>query len=92
MRSGVCYTHNAFKEPAMHKRMTITLDEDIYEGLYRTIGKRRMSQFIEDLLRPHVLNTALDDGYRAMAADKVRETEAMEWSNGLIADLADEAR
>jgi predicted CopG family antitoxin len=34
----------------MHKRMTITLDEAVYEGLYRTVGKRRMSQFIEDLL------------------------------------------
>ena len=54
----------------MHKRMTITLDEAVYEGLYRTVGKRRMSQFIEDLLRPHVLDTSLDDGYRAMAADK----------------------
>ena len=28
----------------MHKRMTITLDEAVYEGLYRTVGKRRMSQ------------------------------------------------
>ena len=35
----------------MHKRMTITLDEAVYDGLNRTIGKRRMSQFIEDLLR-----------------------------------------
>ena len=51
----------------MHKRMTITLDEAVYEGLNRTVGKRRMSQFIEDLLRPHVLDTALDEGYRAMA-------------------------
>ena len=34
----------------MHKRMTITLDEVVYDGLYRTIGKRRMSQFIEDLV------------------------------------------
>lgn len=57
----------------MHKRMTITLDEEVYEGLNRTIGKRRMSQFIEDLLRPHVLDTALDEGYRAMAADKGRD-------------------
>ena len=23
----------------MHKRMTITIDEAVYEGLYRTIGK-----------------------------------------------------
>ena len=76
----------------MHKRMTITLDEEVYEGLYRTIGKRRMSQFIEDLLRPHVMGTSLDAGYKAMAADKARETEAMEWCNALAEDVGDEAR
>lgn len=76
----------------MHKRMTITLDEAVYDGLYRTVGKRRMSQFIENLVKPHVLDTALDDGYRSMAADTEREMEAQAWTNGLIADLADEAR
>lgn len=76
----------------MHRRMTITLDEAVYEGLYRTIGKRRISQFIEDLVRPHVLDTSLDDGYRAMAADQAREAEALEWCNGLAGDLADDAR
>ena len=76
----------------MHKRMTITLDEEVYEGLYRTIGKRRMSQFIEDLLRPHVMDTTLDDGYRAMAADKAREKDALEWCNGLVGDMVEEAR
>ena len=55
----------------MHKKMTITLDEAVYDGLYRTIGKRKMSQFIEDLLRPHVLDTSLDAGYKAMAADQL---------------------
>jgi hypothetical protein len=76
----------------MHKRMTITLDEAVYEGLYRTIGKRRMSQFIEDLLRPHVLDSALDAGYRAMAADAEREGEAQEWGNALAKDMVNEAR
>ena len=76
----------------MHKRMTITLDEEVYEGLYRTVGKRRMSQFIEDLLRPHVVDTSLDDGYQAMAADKAREAEAVEWCNALAGDMADAAR
>jgi hypothetical protein len=76
----------------MHRRMTITLDEAVYEGLYRRIGKRRISQFIEDLVRPHVLDTSLDDGYRAMAADKEREVEALEWCNALTGDLADETR
>jgi hypothetical protein len=76
----------------MHKKMTISLDEAVYDGLYRTIGKRRMSQFIEDLLRPHVMDTALDDGYKAMAADKQREYEASEWANALAGDMTDEAR
>lgn len=76
----------------MHKRMTITLDETVYEGLYRTVGKRRISQFIEDLVRPHVMDTALDDGYRAMADDQEREMEAREWSNALASDMANEAR
>jgi len=79
-------------ETEMHKRMTITIDEAVYDGLYRTIGKRRMSQFIEELLRPHVLDSALDDGYRAMASDTAREAEAMQWCNAVAADMADEAR
>ena len=51
-----------------------------------------MSQFIEDLLRPHVLDTAMDEGYRAMAADTARETEAGEWANALAKDMVNEAR
>jgi len=76
----------------MHRRMTITLDEPVYEGLHRRIGKRRISQFIEDLVRPHVLDTSLDEGYQAMAADAEREAEASEWCNALAKDVADEAR
>ncbi|MFY9260410.1 MAG: hypothetical protein WAO71_07885, partial [Gallionella sp.] len=80
------------KEMKMHKRMTITLDEVVYEGLYRMVGKRRMSQFIEDLVRAHVVDTSLDDGYRAMAADKARETDAIEWCNALAGDMSNAAR
>ncbi len=76
----------------MHQKMTITVDEEVYDGLYRTVGKRHISQFIEDLVRPHVLNTSLDEGYKAMAADKAREAEAQEWCNGLAGDMAREAR
>ena len=51
-----------------------------------------MSQFIEDLLRPHVMDSALDDGYRAMAADAEREADAMAWCNALAKDMTDEAQ
>jgi hypothetical protein len=32
----------------MQKRMTITLDEVVCDGPYRTIAKRRISRFIDD--------------------------------------------
>ena len=76
----------------MPRRMTITLDETVYEGLHRTIGKRHRSRFIENLLRPHVLDTLLDDGYQAMAADTARESDAVEWCNALAQDMAHATR
>jgi hypothetical protein len=80
------------KELTVHKRMTITLDEAVYDGLYRNVGKRRMSQFIEDLVRPHVSGSALDAGYAQMACDTTRDAEAAEWINALSNDGADETR
>lgn len=50
----------------MHKRITVTLDEAVYEGLYWMVGRRRISQFIEDRVRPPVEGTSLDEGYRAV--------------------------
>lgn len=76
----------------MHKRMTITLDEAVYDGLYRTVGKRKMSQFIEDLLKPLVLDSSLDGGYKAMASDTLREAQAAEWCHALSGDAAHETR
>jgi hypothetical protein len=40
----------------------------------------------------HVLDTALDHGYRAMAADAERETQAHEWCNALAKDMNNESR
>jgi len=76
----------------MHREMTITLDEAVYEGLCRMVGRSKISQFIEDLIRPHVMHASLDEGYRAMAADKGREVQAQEWCNALAADMTDAAR
>jgi predicted CopG family antitoxin len=76
----------------MHKRMTITLDADVYDGLNRMVGKRRISQFISDIVRPHVSDSALDAGYRDMASDEARENEAGEWIAALADDGADAAR
>jgi predicted CopG family antitoxin len=70
----------------MKRKLTITVSEAVYEGLHRTIGRRRISQFIEKLARPHVMPLDMEASYRDMAADRTREQEAMEWSEALIAD------
>jgi predicted CopG family antitoxin len=70
----------------MSRKLTITVSEAVYEGLHRTIGRRRISQFIEKLARPHVLPQDIEESYRDMAADDAREREALEWSEGMIAD------
>lgn len=74
----------------MLKKLTITIDEDVYEGLHRIVGKRRISRFLNDLARPHVIDQDLEEGYRAMAADEEHEREAMEWIEGVISDVADD--
>ncbi|MGH8585573.1 MAG: addiction module antitoxin [Gammaproteobacteria bacterium] len=76
----------------MQKKLTISIDEAVYEGLHRVIGRRNISRFLEGLARPHILPAAIDEAYRQMAADEARETEAVEWAEGLVGDVADEAR
>lgn len=76
----------------MQKKLTITIEESVYRGLYERVGAGRISRFIEDLVRPHVLARELDDAYAAMARDSAREAEALEWSEGLAGDAGDDER
>jgi predicted CopG family antitoxin len=74
------------------KKLTITVDDEVYQGLHNVIGRRRISRFLNDLARPHVLPHDLAEGYRAMALDEQREREALEWAENLTGDIADEPR
>ena len=76
----------------MHKKLTISIDEQVYEGLYKVVGKGAISQFIEDLVRPYVIDDELDAAYKQMAEDESRELDALEWAEALIGDLANEPR
>lgn len=78
MRNMQCTAHIP-KKKTMQKRMTITMDEDVYKGLFWVIGRGKVSQFLQELARPHVLqNAALEEAYRAMAADPQYEAAADE--------------
>ncbi len=76
----------------MSKKLTITVDDEVYAGLHSIIGRRRISRFLNDLARPHVLPGDLAEGYKAMAAVEEREREATEWVENLTGDIADEPR
>ena len=76
----------------MTKKLTITIDDEVYDGLHRRIGRRRISRFLESLARPHVVDADLESAYRAMAEDEQRESEAEEWAEATVGDVADEPR
>ena len=76
----------------MPKKLTITVDAEVYDGLHCVIGRRRICRFLNDLARPHVVGQDLTAGYAAMAADEARETDADAWSENLVDDVADAPR
>lgn len=76
----------------MQKKLTITLDERVYDGLHSVVGRRKISRFIETLVRPHVIDKDLDKAYAEMARDEAREADALEWAEATVGDVAHETR
>ena len=76
----------------MQKKLTLTIDEEVYEGLRKNIGPRKISKFIEELVRPHVIRPNMKTAYEDMARDKKREKEALEWAEITFRDMSDETR
>ncbi|MDP2931450.1 MAG: addiction module antitoxin [Chloroflexota bacterium] len=72
----------------MRKKLTVTIDEEVYEGLRKNIGPRKISKFIEELVRPHVVHPNMESAYAEMARDKMREKEALEWAEITFKDVA----
>jgi predicted CopG family antitoxin len=71
----------------MQRKLTITVSEEVYQGLHRVVGRRRISRFLDELARPHVVPADLNAAYKEMAADEAREREALNWSEALVGDV-----
>jgi hypothetical protein len=84
------YVLGTYQEPVVRKKLTITVDEEVYDGLHQVVGRRHISRFLNDFAKPHVVDEALEEGNRAMAADEEHEREAMAWIEGVVADVADD--
>jgi len=76
----------------MQRKLTVTIDERVYKGLYRVVGPGRISRFIEDLVRPHVMHPDLEAAYQQMAQDEERESVALEWAEATVGDVGNAAR
>lgn len=76
----------------MHKKkLTITVDEEVYAGLHKVIGPRKISRFVQEIVRPYVVRPDYESAYAEMAKDKKRENEALEWAEITIKDVGHEA-
>ena len=76
----------------MQRKLTITVDERVYKGLHAAVGRRRISRFIESLVRPYVVGKDIEAAYQQMAKEEAREAEALEWAESTVGDVADETR
>jgi hypothetical protein len=62
------------------KKVYITVDERVCAALRSVVGRRRIGQFIESLVRTQVVGNYLEIAHRQRARAEAREAEALEWS------------
>jgi predicted CopG family antitoxin len=74
------------------KQLTLTVEDDIYSKLNSLAGEADVSDFVMQIIKPYLRKVELEAAYREMAQDEAREAEALEWSESLIGDIADETR
>ena len=75
----------------MQKKLTITVDEEVYFGLHNVIGPRKISRFVQEIVRPHVVRPNYESAYAEMARDNNRENEALDWAEITFTDVDHEA-
>ena len=63
----------------MAKKLTITVSDDVYDGLYSKIGPRRIGKYLESLVREHLPPRTLAAEYAEAAKDEEAEADAQEW-------------
>jgi predicted CopG family antitoxin len=86
----------------MTKKLTITVSDEVYEGLHRRVGRRKISRFIDDLARDRVVDRNASDywltasnaeiarGYAEAAADEEQERQAKEWIESNVGETLDD--
>lgn len=76
----------------MQRKITLSIDETIYRKLHFLIPKRKMSKFVEESVKERIKRFRLEDpiekGFEMMGKNRIREKEALEWSEvGITEEL-----
>ncbi len=77
------------------QKLTITVEDEVYKALYASVGKGKISRYINDMtkssLKKNKYRQKIREGYAAMAADNEYEKEAFEWIEANIDDGLEDA-
>src|SRR6202030_2119778 len=69
---AILYVYNTY----MTKKLTITVSDEVYEGLHRRIGRGKISRFIDDLARKHVIDRRGVDHWLTPSKHELRRAYA----------------
>ena len=70
------------------RKLTISIADNVYNGLHARFGRGKIGRFLEELARPHVVEDDLGQSYAQMADDRNREAEAAGWVDEMTHDMA----
>ena len=62
----------------MQKKLTLSINAEIYEALHKLAGKRKIGRFIENLVRPYIASS--DGSDERAAQNEAQETAILPWS------------
>ena len=69
----------------MARRLTVTVSDEVYDGLHRRVGRGRIGQFLDELARPHVIEPQGDDPGEQEMAEAYRSAAAEEAADPALA-------
>lgn len=75
----------------MQKKLTLSIDAEIYEALHKVAGKRKIGRFIEKIVRPHITSLELAQAGKQLTQDGKQEFEALLWAETNVGDTGNKA-
>jgi hypothetical protein len=68
----------------------MTTDQMLCKGLHKIIGPRKISRFVQEIVRPHVVRPNYESAYVEMEKGKKRENEGLEWAENTFKNIGHE--